>query len=297
MSQADPTPGGVIHNIGYRGYEGTRLGRAKIVYALFAHSLRGVFGLGRSGKSKVVPMGMFVIMLLPALVLAVVTVAGPFDELLLPYTRYAMVLQAAIAIFIAVAAPQAVSLDLRFQALPLYFSRPLQRVDYVRAKFAALASGLFILIGAPLAILYLGTLAAGFDIVEQTGDFAVGLVGAAMYAVVLAGIGLLIASLTPRRGFGVAAIITVLALSYTIVTSLQGVVGYAAGNLAAARWIGLFSPMTLVDGVQVWLLGADSSAPAGPPDGIAGLAFVAAAVALVGLAGWALSYRYRKVTL
>lgn len=301
MSETERAPAGVIHNIGYRGYEGDRLGRNSISYALFTHSLRGVFGLGRSAKSKVVPMGMFAIMLLPALVLGIIAVVlagqGTLSEPLLPYQRYAMVLQAAIAIFVAVAAPQTVSLDLRFHSLPLYLSRPLERLDYVRAKYAALSCGVFILIAAPLALMYIGSLAAGFDFGPETADFAKALIGAALYAVVLAGVGLVIASLTARRGFGVAAIITVLALSYTVVTSLQGLVGYDAGDLEAAGWIGLFSPMTLVDGVQVWAFGAETSTPAGPPGTTAGVVFTITTLALVAAAYAALSRRYRKVTL
>ena len=39
--------GGVIHDLGYRRYEGQRLGRAAIVRALCWHSLRSAFGIGR----------------------------------------------------------------------------------------------------------------------------------------------------------------------------------------------------------------------------------------------------------
>src|SRR5690606_12890215 len=141
MSHADSSPTGVIHNIGYRGYDGERLARRAITLSLYTHSLRGAFGLGRAARSKVVPIGMFVVLLLPAVVLAVVAVVGAgmgqITGPVVPYTRYAMIMQAALAIFVAVAAPQAVSLDLRFHSLPLYLARPLERVDYVRAKLAA----------------------------------------------------------------------------------------------------------------------------------------------------------------
>lgn len=86
--------------------------------ALFAHSLRGVYGIGR-GKSKILPIALFVISCLPALVLAVVTVIGAgqgaLSEPVFPYARYAMVIQAVLAIFVAAQAPQAASLDLRFR--------------------------------------------------------------------------------------------------------------------------------------------------------------------------------------
>ena len=52
----------VIHNIGYRHYDGPRLGRAYARRSLFSQSLRGAYGLGRSAKSKVLPMLLFAVM-------------------------------------------------------------------------------------------------------------------------------------------------------------------------------------------------------------------------------------------
>src|SRR5690606_38173902 len=130
-------------------------------------------------------------------------------------SRYATILQGVLAIFVAVQAPQTVSLDLRFHTLPLYLSRPLERFDYVAAKYAALATGVFILLAVPLLIMYVGALLAELSFGEQTADILLALVGAALFALVLSGIALVIASLTPRRGLGVAGIITVLALSYS----------------------------------------------------------------------------------
>src|SRR5690606_19108105 len=147
---------------------------------------------------------------------------GVASQPVLPYTRYAMVLSAAITIFVGVQAPQAVSLDLRFRTLPLYLSRPLGRDDYVQAKYGALSLGLFILMAVPILIMYVGSLFAEFPAGRETGDAALALVGAMLYALVLSGIALVIASATTRRGFGIAAIITVLALSYAIVPALQG---------------------------------------------------------------------------
>ncbi|WP_205857097.1 ABC transporter permease [Phytoactinopolyspora endophytica] len=301
----DPGPeqasGGVIHDIGYRGYDGDRLGRRAVARALFVHSLRGVYGVGRSPKSKVLPVGLSVIMCLPALVLAVVTVVGVgqgiVDDVPLDYSRYAIVLQAALAIFLATQAPQTVSLDLRFNTLPLYLSRPLERVDYVVAKYASLSIGIFILLAVPLLIMYVGALLAELPIGSETADVMSALVGAALYALVLSGIALVIASVTSRRGLGVAGIITVLMMSYVVVTALQGVVGIDNDDKSTAGWFGLLSPMTLVDGVQVWALGADPSTPAGPPNNAAGVVFVLVTLALIAGCLGLLVSRYRRVRL
>lgn len=289
---------GVIHDIGYRGYDGVRLGRGAIRRALFAHSLRGVYGLGRSGKSKVLPFAMLAVTCLPALILAAVAVIGArqglLDDLLVSYSRYPISLQAAVAIFLAAQAPQALSLDLRYKTVPLYFSRPLERVDYVAAKYAAVASGAFLLMAVPLLILYVGALLAEFPAGEHTAEMLASLVTVALLALVMGGVSAVIAATTARRGFAIAGVVTVLVLTFATVSALQGVIGHGQGNMAAAGWLGLLSPVTLIDGVQVWLFGVDSSVPAGPPDG-AGPVFLLVAVGLVAGCVAVLLRRYRKV--
>src|SRR6201996_9848106 len=69
--QPHPQAGGVIHDLGYRGYDGPRLGRVQIVKALTWHSFRSAFGIGRGVKGKIVPVLTFIAMCLPALVNAV----------------------------------------------------------------------------------------------------------------------------------------------------------------------------------------------------------------------------------
>ena len=60
-------------------------------------------------------------------------------------------------IFIAAQAPELVSRDLRSRVLPLYFSRPLRRLDYPLAKLAAFVPACLALLEIPLLLLYLGT--------------------------------------------------------------------------------------------------------------------------------------------
>ena len=57
------TPAARIHNIGYRHYDGPRLGAGFIGRSLYVDTLRGAFGLGRSAKSKIMP---FVLLALQA---------------------------------------------------------------------------------------------------------------------------------------------------------------------------------------------------------------------------------------
>ena len=286
-----------IHNIGYRNYDGPRLGRAYARRSLFSQSLRGAYGLGRSAKSKVLPMLLFAVMCVPAAIMVAVAVATKANDLPVEYTRYAIFLQAVIGLFVAAQAPQTVSRDLRFKTVPLYFSRPIERVDYVLAKFAAMASALFIITGAPLVILYVGALLAKLDFADQTKGFAQGLVSVALLSLLFAGIGLVIAALTPRRGFGVAAVIAVLTVSYGAVSAVQAI-AFNQDSAGAVKWLGLFSPITLIDGVQTAFLGASSTFPGGHgPGSGAGVVYLLVVLALIYGSYAVLMRRYRKVGL
>jgi ABC-2 type transport system permease protein len=292
-----------IHNIGYRTYDGPRLGRAYARRSLYSQSLRGAYGLGRSVKSKVLPMLLFVVMCVPAAIMVAVAVATKAKDLPVDYTRYAIIMQAVISLYVASQAPQSVSRDLRFKTVPLYFSRPIETADYVRAKYAALASAMFILTAAPLLVLYVGALLAKLDFADQTKGFAQGLVSVALLSLLFAGLGLVIASVTPRRGFGIAAVIAVLTISYGAVSTLQAIadaqsLGDGQGSAGAITWIGLFSPVTLIDGLQSAFLGAKSAFPGGvgPTNG-EGVVYVLVTLGLIAAAYGLLMRRYRKVGL
>ncbi|HTL24392.1 MAG TPA: hypothetical protein VL281_10220 [Mycobacteriales bacterium] len=292
----DPSAKGVIHDLGYRHYEGERLGRAQIVRALYVDSAKGAFGIGRSAKSKVMPMLVLGAICLPAVIVAVVASVTHLDRLPGGYTSYLVKTQALIMVFVAGQAPASVSRDLRFHVMSLYFSRPLQRVDYVAAKLAALATAVFVLCALPLTILFAGALLAKLPLSEQLPDFSRSVGGAVLLALVLAGIGLVIAAITPRRGLGVAAIITVLAVLAGVHGIVQGI-ATEQGNDSVAGYAGLLSPFSLVHGVQHSTLGADTVYPASPPGMLGAWVFAAVLVAVVGGAFGALLLRYRGVRI
>ena len=289
-----------IHNIGYRNYDGPRLGRAYARRSLYSQSLRGAYGLGRSAKSKVLPMLLFVVMCVPAAIMVAVAVATKANDLPVDYTRYAIFIQAVIGLYLASQAPQSVSRDLRFKTVPLYFSRPIERVDYVRAEVRGAwprpcSSSPRHRCSSSTS----GALLAKLDFADQTKGFAQGLVSVALLSLLFAGIGLVIAAVTPRRGFGVAAVIAVLTISYGAVSTLQAI-AYAQGNeLGAIAWLGLFSPITLIDGVQSAFLGAHLRLPRrrGPRPPARASVYLLVVLGLIAGCYGLLMRRYRKVGL
>jgi ABC-2 type transport system permease protein len=114
-----------------------------------------------------------------------------------------------------------------------------------------------------------------------------------VFALVLAAFALVVAAFTPRRGFGVAAVIAVYLLSSATVGIVQ-VIALSGTNYDAAGWAGLFTPFNLVDGVQVGLLGAEVSSPQGPPSGIGGPVFGMVCAAVVAGSLIVLYGRFRK---
>lgn len=289
-----------IHDIGYRHYDGPRLGRRYAFRSLYTNSLRGVFGLGKPGRAKVLPFGLYVLMCLPALVSVAVRLvmaklaptAPPVN--LFPYHAYVFDLQAISAIFVAAQSPQMMSRDLRFHTMPLYLSRPISRSDYVFAKLAAMASALMIVFATPLTLLYIGALLNKMSAWDQLTQFGPALGGAVTYAVLLAAFGLCVAALTPRRGFGVAAIIALYLVSYGAVSILQGVL-VANSYDSAAGYVGLLSPYTLVEGFQTWALRQEHTGIGYVDTGAGGAVFAVVLVAVIGLAVGLLAVRYRKV--
>lgn len=286
--------GDVIHDIGFRHYAGERFGRGWVVRSLVIDTLRGVFGLGRPARSKVMPWLLVGILLAPPLIVALVTLLTGSDELPISYTQYLTQLQLPIGLFVAGAAPYAVSRDLRFGVLPLYLSRPMMRTDYVAARYAGLAGALFLVMALPQTLLLVGALLAELPVGDNLTGWAGGLLASLLLAVLLAALGLAIAAFTPRRGLGVAAIITTLLVVSGVSFALSGI-AESQGADGAADLAGAIDPFRLVDGLASWFLGVEPTvAEFTPTTGAQAGVFVLVYVVVVVGAALLLSRRYRK---
>lgn len=294
--------GGVIHDLGYRHYDGPRLGRSAIIRALYWHSLRSAFGIGRGVKAKIVPLLTFGLMCLPAVVNAISAARG--GGRVIPYDTYVFRLRGLVmVIFVAAQAPELVSRDLRSHVLPLYLCRPVRRLDYPLAKYAAFTAACLAMVEIPLLLLYLGTVvnASGTSAIwSQTRAFIPGLLIGVLWAVLLAATGLVLASLTGRRAYATGAIAIYFFLTWTLASILIGVSGGPGGPGGqaaplAARLAGLVSPITVLDGVRRWL-GGTSFGPV-PLPGSAGVLYGAMFLLLLAASLGGLAARYRKAGL
>jgi ABC-2 type transport system permease protein len=279
----------VIHDIGYQRYDGPRLGRRAVLGAIYGHGLRAAFGLGRSAKSKIFPWLVFGITILVGVILAAVRAyAGVVP---LNYVQYADAMSWLVILFVAVVAPELVSRDMRSGVLPLYFSRPLRAADYLGAKWVALVTAVWLLLGVPQFIMFLGaafTTKTGMSGVwHELGDLFPAWAYTLIWAVVFASISLLIASMTGKRAFAAGGIVAVFLVTTPIFGVLMSLPSRTAQELA-----GLASPMMLISGVGTWLFKIGGT---GLPVGRFGPVYGIEVVCLVAACLLLLLARYRKV--
>ena len=294
MSTVPEPAAGTIYDIGYRHYDGPRLGRREAIAAIVSAGVRSVFGLGRSGRSKVLPWGLVVLALMPAIVaVAIKVLAGDIIELY-SYESILWEIGALFPIFLAAQAPELVVNDIRFRVLPLYFSRPISRVDYVVAKLGALALGMLALTLLPTVVLWLGRVLASEDIVAALGD-EVGALPAiigsgVLHAVVLAAIGLAICALAGRRAYAAGGILAL----FLIGSAVSGVFQSQGGGLET--FAPFLNPLAILDGTRQWLFGG---ALPDSPVGAAGVdlpIYGIATVVLLALCLGLLALRYRSIS-
>ena len=284
---------GTIYDIGYRHYEGARLGRRGAVGAIANAGVRAIFGLGRSGRAKILPWGAVVLGLAPAVVaVAIRVLAGDILELY-SYDNYLWGIGLLMPIFVAAQAPELVVNDIRHRVLPLYFSRPISRLDYVVAKLGALSVGLLALTLLPVLILFVGRVLAAEDVLgalgEEIGSLPAIVGTGLIHAVVLASLGLAICSLAARRAYAAGAVLAVFLVG--------GVIGaiFAEAGGGLADFAPFLSPLSILDGTREWLFGGSVAESSVRQSDVPLWTYGAATLGLL-LVSWAiLAVRYRRV--
>ncbi len=295
-------PTGVIHDIGYQRYTGPRLGRGYAARSLYTHSLRTAYGLGRSGWAKVAPWGIFAILVAVAAVFA--TIRSQFGEKLTEPWEFPGNIVLLVVLFSAAVAPELVSRDLRSGVLSLYFSRPLSRMDYPVAKWAAQVSATFLLLAGPLFLLFLAgafTVSGWSAVWTEAVDFGKGLFVAAVMAVLFGSVALAVSAFARNRAVAAAIVVGIFLLSGAFAAVLASVAYENAtwtesgpvfdeGSQRLLQLSGLASPTTLSGGIGGWLFD-----PSGNAVGPYGPLYLGAVVGVVAVCVLLTMARYRKV--
>jgi len=290
---------GAVYDRGYRPYEGPRGQRGAATLALYKGSMRRALGLRRSWRQKVAPFTLLAIVTIPAVVnvgIGYVTRDRFLSQRIqiITYRQYVGV-SAALLLFVALVAPDVMCPDRRQHVLPLMFARPITGIDYVVAKFGAIATILFAFSFLPQVVLFVGNMLVSNSALDYfTGHLDVLWkvpLAVVLLAVYYAVIGLAISSLTDRRIVAGASIIGLFLVTSITSGVLVGDVQFRGGSPAALINV-LRLPLYLRDIVFLGHI-----APETPLGGVSGGGLFAAVlyVAIVLLAGAVLLRRYRWV--
>jgi len=254
MARPGEQAAGSIYDLGYRSYEGVRLGRWHAIASVYIHSLRGAFGLGRHTSSKIIPFALAIIALLPAVVqVGVVSLAEMVSDIVRPEDYYEFI-QWPLALFAAAVAPELVGRDQRNHTLSLYFTRALLRSDYVLAKVASLATALLILTLVPQAVVFLGNALASHDsagyLRHNWKDVAPIVVSGAMLSLFVASVALAIGSQTSRWPLASGGVIAYFAITFVLASILVQTL-----ETGPPRYSVLLSGFHVIRGFTLWPFG------------------------------------------
>ena len=245
---------GSIYDLGYRNYEGVRLGRLHAITSVYIHSLRGAFGLGRHTSSKIIPFALAIVALLPAVVqVGFNSLAHEVVDVFRPEDYYEFI-QWPLALFAAAVAPELVGRDQRNHTLSLYFSRALLRSDYVLAKVASLATALLVLTLVPQTVVFLGESLASDDSMgylrDNWRDIAPIVVSGAMLSLFVASVALAIGSQTSRWPLASGGIVAYFAITFVLASILVQTL-----DTGPPRYSVLLSGFHVIRGFTLWSFG------------------------------------------
>ena len=295
-------PRGVIHDLGYRGFGGRRLGDGAITWELYRNSLAQAFGIGRSGKAKIMPWLVIGLMAVPAVVLGALSIqAGQAPEgapgMAAPsnYFGYPYWTQLLVTIFVATQAPVLFARDLRYRTIVLYFARPVSRTRFVLTRLAALTTAIFVVIIAPMLVWFACALSTGVDSGMHARRFGAALVGVAVLSLILAALAGLVSTLATKSGLALAAIIVVLMVPSAMIT-LALAITTELGRPGIGQAIASAHPFSAVAMLVSGVFGDPPAMPALPqPEGWLIAVAVLVCLAWVVLPTLALVARMRSV--
>ena len=254
---------GSIYDLGYRRYDGPRLGRGHAVRALAIDSFRTAYGIGHGGRAKIAPIVFGVLALLPAVigvgVRAIAARIGAAGEAFggafpLSYDTYYRSISAMIGLFCAAQAPELFARDQRHGIVALYFARALRRTDYALARLLGFGLAVRVRRLVPMAVLFIGRVLLSTDVLAALGDNLPTVPAIVAEALVLAGLfgglAMAVSAYTPRRAYAVAASIALFVLPGVVAEITIGL-----GSGGVGTWLVLLAPATILDGTSALFFG------------------------------------------
>jgi len=248
---------GQIYDLGYRRYDGPRLGRRYAVRSLVALSVRNTFGIGRGAVAKLLAFGLMTLAFIPAIAQLVIGAVVPVEdfEYVAPEDLFGRI-QILLVLFVAAMASELVGNDRKNNTLALYFSRPIERDDYVLAKIMALTIAVLGLTLLPQTLLFIGNWMGASDgsewFVDNWTDIFPIVASALLVSAQLASFGVLVASIVPKRAFALVSILGGLLVMWIATELIVDLSDAGSASIPVA----LISPLHVVRGATLVLFRA-----------------------------------------
>ncbi len=165
---------GEVFDLGYQHYDGPREGRTRALKALWVNGVRTALGLGRGSRAKVLPILLFVSVMAPAVILALVAsqidVLAGTDVEVPGHADYYRIVSIILLLFSAIIAPELLCPDRRDGVIYLYLVRSLTATDYVAGRWLAFFSITLALVYSGQVVLLIGLVLAAADPVQYIQD-------------------------------------------------------------------------------------------------------------------------------
>ena len=207
-------PAGQLFDIGYQRYDGPRQGRTRARMALFVNGVRQSTGIGRGARSKILPILMLLVSIVPAAIILVISaITGELAGDNRPVTigDYFPINSLLLMIVAAILAPSLIIPDRTENVLSLYLVRPLGILDYLVGRWLAffLVTSFTIFLG-PLLLLT-GYILLSSDAAQAFRDswmdYPKILLGAIAMGAFITSLPFAVAAFTPRRVYAAAVVI------------------------------------------------------------------------------------------
>lgn len=214
-----PSRYGEVFDRGYAHYDGERLGRRQAFRSLIGYSIKRALGLRKNWTAKVLPFLLYTAAIIPLIVMIGISAIIP-DSGFASYSGYMASIFTIVGICVATAAPEMLCVDRHERTLPLYFSRAISRFDYVLAKVVAMTVLTMTLSVVPAIVLWLGRQLVAESpwraIRDNVGDLWRVILLGSLIALTLGTLGLVISSITDRKGVAV----TIIVIGFILFTSV-----------------------------------------------------------------------------
>ena len=243
---------GEVFDRGYAHYEGQRRGRRGAITSLIGYSMKRAMGIRKSWTAKVMPFILYVAATIPLIVMIGILAVlrsmgqvGDFGEFA-SYSGYFSAIFTMLGLFVAICAPEMICVDRHERTLPLYFSRAINRGDYVFSKIIAMTLLAMTMTALPGALLWLGRQLtedqARQAMIDNAGDLGKILILGTLTSLMYGTIGLMISSFTNRKGVAIAIIL----IGFLVLAGVGHGLSAALVDYDWSRWLLLLDASVVV---------------------------------------------------